>query len=85
MNQPKITDNTSDIQNDLQAQVIDLQMSLAHLEVTVERLDDVITRQDRDIHTLQRQLQLIYKQIEGQETESGIAPFDVMADRPPHY
>ena len=85
MNQPKTTDNTSDIQNDLQAQVIDLQMSLAHLEVTVERLDKVITRQDRDIHTLQRQLQLIYKQIEGQDTESGIATFDVMADRPPHY
>ncbi|MGP9543579.1 SlyX family protein [Psychrobacter sp. AOP7-B1-25] len=85
MNQSKTTGDNSIVQDDLQAQVIDLQMSLAHLEVTVERLDDVITRQDRDIHTLQRQLKLIYKQIEGQDTESGIAPFDVMADRPPHY
>ncbi|WP_201508054.1 SlyX family protein [Psychrobacter proteolyticus] len=85
MNQSKTTDNNSTVQDELQAQVIDLQMNLAHLEVTVERLDDVTTRQDKDIHTLQRQLQLIYTQIEGQDTESGIAPFDVMADRPPHY
>jgi len=85
MSQSTTKDDTSIVQDNLQAQVIDLQMSLAHLEVTVERLNDVITRQDKDIHTLQRQLQLIYKQIEGQDTENGIAPFDVMADRPPHY
>ena len=60
-------------------------MNLAHLEMTVERLDEVIARQDKDIQTLQRQLQLIYKQIENQDPENGIAPFDVMADRPPHY
>ncbi|MGO2386563.1 MAG: SlyX family protein [Psychrobacter sp.] len=85
MSQSTAKDDTSIVQDNLQAQVIDLQMSLAHLEVTVERLNDVITRQDKDIHTLQRQLQLIYKQIEGQDTENGIAPFDVIADRPPHY
>lgn len=66
-------------------QVIDLQMNMAHLELTVERLDEVIARQDKDIQTLQRQLQLIYKQVESQDTEGGIAPFDVMADKPPHY
>ncbi|WP_105243727.1 SlyX family protein [Psychrobacter sp. Marseille-P5312] len=85
MNQFKDKEDGFGMQDDLQAQVIDLQTSLAHLEVTVERLNDVITRQDRDIHTLQRQLQLIYKQIENQDSENGIAPFDVMADRPPHY
>ncbi|MGO2227177.1 SlyX family protein [Psychrobacter celer] len=85
MNQFKDKEDGFGMQDDLQAQVIDLQTSLAHLEVTVERLNDVITRQDKDIHTLQRQLQLIYKQIENQDPENGIAPFDVMADRPPHY
>ena len=85
MNQFKDKEDGFGMQDDLQAQVIDLQTSLAHLEVTVERLNDVITRQDRDIHTLQRQLQLIYKQIDSQATEVSIAPFDVMADRPPHY
>ncbi len=85
MNQFKDKEDGFSMQDNLQAQVIDLQTSLAHLEVTVERLNDVITRQDKDIHTLQRQLQLIYKQIDSQATEVGIAPFDVMADRPPHY
>ncbi|MGP5064523.1 SlyX family protein [Psychrobacter celer] len=85
MNQFKDKEDGFGMQDNLQAQVIDLQTSLAHLEVTVERLNDVITRQDKDIHTLQRQLQLIYKQIDSQSTEVGVAPFDVMADRPPHY
>ncbi|MGO2125284.1 SlyX family protein [Psychrobacter sp.] len=74
------------VQAELQIQqVVDLQMSMAHLEVIVDRLDEVIARQDKDIQTLQRQLQLIYKQVENQDTDSGIAPFDVMTDRPPHY
>lgn len=85
MNQSNNKDAAASIQDDLQVQVIDLQMNVAHLEITVERLDEVIARQDKDIQTLQRQLQLIYKQIENQDPESGIAPFDVMADRPPHY
>ncbi len=85
MNQSDNKNEAYNMQDDLQNQVIDLQMSLTHLEVTVERLDEVIARQDKDIQTLQRQLQLIYKQIEGQDTDNGIAPFDVMADRPPHY
>lgn len=86
MNQSNEQKDTSISSNDWQAQqVIDLQMSMAHLELTVERLDEVIARQDKDIQTLQQQLQLIYKQVESQDTEGGIAPFDVMADKPPHY
>ncbi len=72
-------------QSELSAQIIELQMSMAHLEMTVERLDQIVTRQDQYIQTLQRQLQLIYKQVENQSAEEGIAPFDVIADRPPHY
>lgn len=70
---------------ELKAEMIELQMSMAHLELTVERLDQVITRQDKDLQTMQRQLQLIYNQVENQQGENGIAPFDVMADKPPHY
>ena len=78
------TDNLA-TQADLQSQVVELQMNMSHLELTVERLDEVITRQDKHIQTLQRQLQFIYKQVESQDGEGGVAPFDVMADRPPHY
>ena len=84
--------NVSNIQTDhlstqanVESQLVELQMNMSHLELTVERLDEVITRQDKHIQTLQRQLQFIYKQVESQDSDSGIAPFDVMADRPPHY
>ena len=76
---------TTSFQSEMRQHVINLQMTVSHLELTVERLDSVITRQDRDIQTLQRQLQLIYKQIEGQSDEGGVAPFDINADKPPHY
>ena len=85
VNETFIEKNTEENETKLAAQMIDLQTSMAHLEQTVERLDQVITRQDRDIQTLQRQLQLIYSQVESQSGEEGVAPFDLMADRPPHY
>lgn len=69
----------------MQEQMIELQTSMAHLELTVERLDQIVTRQDQEIQTLQRQLQLVYKQMTNQGGEEGIAPFDVHADKPPHY
>ncbi len=79
------SENDSLTAAELKAQMIKLQMNMAHLELTVERLDQVITRQDSDLQTMQRQLQLIYNQVESQQQEEGIAPFDVVADKPPHY
>ena len=76
---------SASIPPDFEAQIIDLQMHMAHLELTVERLDHIVTQQDQYIRELQRQLQLVYKQVENQNADNGIAPFDVMADRPPHY
>ncbi|TXD97594.1 SlyX family protein [Psychrobacter frigidicola] len=73
------------VPTELQEQMIELQMNIAHLELTVERLNDVVTQQDKHIRNLQRQLQLVYKQVESQSADDGIAPFDVIADRPPHY
>lgn len=71
--------------SELEAQLIELQMSVAHLELTAEQLNAVITKQDRHLRTLQRQLQLLYKQIESRQDDEGIAPFNVMEDKPPHY
>ena len=82
---PDVHLESSAVDHEIQQQMVELQMSMAHLELTVERLDEVITKQDQHIRTLQRQLQLIYKQKESQSADVGIAPFDVMADRPPHY
>ena len=62
----------------------DLQIAVAHLEMTVDTLNQVISRQDKQITDLQRQLQLLYGYLERQ-VDSGIASFDLLADRPPHY
>ncbi|MDO5651481.1 MAG: SlyX family protein [Moraxella sp.] len=64
--------------------LIDLQIKIAYLENTVDTLNDVIAKQDRRLHDLQDQLKLIYARLE-QDRDDGIAPFDLMADRPPHY
>ena len=86
MTEPKAQSvSNTELQNALNEQMIELQMNMAHLELTVERLDQVVTHQDKHIRDLQRQLQLVYKQVEGQSNDEGIAPFDVVADRPPHY
>lgn len=65
-------------------QLIDLQTAVAHLEDNVERLDKVIAKQDQQLQNMQRQLQLMYAQVNNKD-EQGIAPFDLLADRPPHY
>ncbi|GAA0312200.1 SlyX family protein [Psychrobacter aestuarii] len=80
-----LLDSNSVTQADIAAQVIDLQMTVAHLELSLEQLDSVVAKQDKHIQTMQRQLQLMYKHIENQQPDDGIAPFDVLADKPPHY
>lgn len=75
----------SDTNEDLGQQVTELQITVAYLEDAIERLDKVIATQDRDLQNMQRQLQLIYAQIEGKNNDQGVAPFDVTADKPPHY
>lgn len=72
--------DTADLANHL----IDLQIKLAYLENTVDTLNDVIAKQDRELKDLQDQLKLIYKFLEKEHDES-IAPFDLLADKPPHY
>ena len=78
-------DTSSVTQEELATQVIDLQMTVAHLELSLEQLDTVIAKQDQHIQNIQRQLQMIYNHVENNQAEGGIAPFDVIADKPPHY
>lgn len=71
--------------DNLTQQVTDLQITIAYLEDAIERLDKVIAVQDKELQNMQRQLQLLYAQVEGKNNGQGIAPFDVNADKPPHY
>ncbi|MCP3896337.1 SlyX family protein [Moraxella sp.] len=69
---------------DAHADITDLQIKIAYLENTVDTLNDVIAQQDRALKDLQDQLKLLYKFLESRD-DDGIAPFDLLADRPPHY
>lgn len=70
---------------DIHTQLIDLQIKIAYLENTVETLNEVIATQDRELKDLQDQLKLIYQYLQNNYNDDGIAPFDLLADRPPHY
>ncbi|AKG07877.1 SlyX protein [Moraxella bovoculi] len=70
--------------SDTHADITDLQIKIAYLENTVDTLNDVIAHQDKALKDLQDQLKLLYKFLESRD-DDGIAPFDLLADRPPHY
>lgn len=71
---------------DLDSQLIDLQIKIAYLEKTVDDLNVVVTDQTLHIKDLQDQLKLIYRYLENQHgNDDGIAPFDLLNDKPPHY
>lgn len=70
--------------SDTHADITDLQIKIAYLENTVDTLNDVISQQDKALKDLQDQLKLLYKFLESRD-DDGIAPFDLLADRPPHY
>lgn len=71
---------------DLGTELIDLQIKIAYLENTVDDLNAIVTDQTLQIKDLQDQLKLIYRYLENQHgNDDGIAPFDLLADKPPHY
>lgn len=69
---------------DINQQIIELQSTIAHLELTVDDLNKVISKQDKQLQDLQRQLQLMFNFLNANQ-DDGIAPFDLLADKPPHY
>ena len=69
----------------LDQNVIDLQTQAAFMEHTIDTLNDIVTEQSQLLADQQRQLQLIYQKLESQTNGSQIQPFDLLADRPPHY
>lgn len=64
--------------------IIELQTRLSFLEDTIDQLNAVIAAQDRTLMDLQDQLKILYQQLTTKDDE-GIAPFDLLADKPPHY
>jgi len=75
----------TDNQAPLSAPIEDLQVRIAFLDDLVEQLNDQVARQSAEITDLKAQMQLIYQRIESADLSEGIAAFDPMTNRPPHY
>jgi SlyX protein len=69
----------------LSAPIEDLQVRIAFLDDLVDQLNDQVARQALEISDLKKQMQLVYQRIESADLSEGIAAFDPMTNRPPHY
>lgn len=72
-------------QASLSAPLEDLQVRITFLDDLVEQLNEQVTRQNAEIADLKKQMQFLYRRIECADLSDGIAAFDPMNDRPPHY
>ena len=81
MTKPKNFDN----QASLSAPIEDLQVRIAFLDDLVEQLNQQLAIQTQEITDLKKQMQFLYQRVESSDLSEGIAAFDPMSDRPPHY
>ncbi|HQV24812.1 MAG TPA: SlyX family protein [Acinetobacter sp.] len=74
-----------DNQASLSAPIEDLQVRIAFLDDLVEQLNQQLAIQTQEITDLKKQMQFLYQRVESSDLSEGIAAFDPMSDRPPHY
>ncbi|MBJ9952367.1 MULTISPECIES: SlyX family protein [Acinetobacter] len=74
-----------DDQASFSAPIEDLQVRIAFLDDLVEQLNDQVAQQGLEIADLKKQMQLLYQRVESADLSEGIAAFDPMTNRPPHY
>lgn len=74
-----------DDQASFSAPIEDLQVRIAFLDDLVEQLNDQVVQQNLEIADLKKQMQLLYQRVESADLSEGIAAFDPMTNRPPHY
>ena len=79
------TQQNLDEQASFSAPIEDLQVRIAFLDDLVEQLNEQLVIQGLEIADLKKQMQILYQRVESSDLSDGIATFDPMADRPPHY
>ena len=67
------------------APIEDLQVRIAFLDDLVEQLNQQLAIQTQEIAVLKKQMQLLYQRVEASDLSEGIAPFDPISNKPPHY
>lgn len=74
-----------DHQASFSAPIEDLQVRIAFLDELVEQLNQQLAIQTQELADLKKQMQILYRRVEAADLTEGVAPFDPMADKPPHY
>jgi len=67
------------------APIEDLQVRITFLDDLVEQLNEQVSRQHAEIADLKKQMQFLYQRMESADLSDGIAAFDPITNRPPHY
>ncbi|MCU4414391.1 SlyX family protein [Acinetobacter sp. WU_MDCI_Axc73] len=67
------------------APIEDLQVRIAFLDELVEQLNTQLAVQSKELADLKKQMQLLYQRVEASDLSEGIAPFDPLSNKPPHY
>ena len=67
------------------APIEDLQVRIAFLDDLVEQLNDQLVIQSMEIADLKKQMKILYQRVESSDLSDGIAPYDPMTNKPPHY
>ncbi|MEC8058226.1 MAG: SlyX family protein [Pseudomonadota bacterium] len=67
------------------APIEDLQVRIAFLDDLVDQLNTQLAVQSKEIADLKKQMQLLYQRVEAADLSEGIAPFDPLSNKPPHY
>ncbi|ESK38258.1 MULTISPECIES: SlyX family protein [Acinetobacter] len=80
MTKPPYDDHAS-----FSAPIEDLQVRISFLDDLVEQLNEQLAHQSQEITDLKKQMQLLYRRVEASDLSEGIAEFDPMSNRPPHY
>ena len=60
-------------------------MRITFLDDLVEQLNQQLAIQTQEIADLKKQMQFLYQRVESSDLSEGIAPFDPLTNKPPHY
>lgn len=75
----------TDNQASFSAPIEDLQVRIAFLDELVDQLNEQLVIQGRELADLKKQMNILYQRVEASDISDGIAAFDPLTNKPPHY
>ena len=74
-----------DEQASFSAPIEDLQVRTAFLDDLVDQLNEQLIIQGQELADLKKQMRILYQRVDASDISDGIAPFDPLTNKPPHY